>query len=60
MTLTQAVAAIGAALNLPDDASRDDVVSAVNDVVAAIADIRTRVYPSIIDGVLAAHGVHLT
>jgi len=59
MNRGEALAAIAAALNLPADPSNDDVAAGVTNLVAAVADLRTRVYPSIVDGVLAAHGVNL-
>jgi hypothetical protein len=54
-----ALATIASALNLPDDATPETTAGGVTDLVAAVADLRTRVYPSIVDGVLAAHGVNL-
>ncbi len=61
MNRGEALAAIAAALNVadPDTATPAQVADAVTDLVAAVADLRTHVYPSIVDGVLAAHNVHL-
>lgn len=58
MTADEAIAAIGAVIGQsdPDPAV---VAQTVTDLVAAVADLRTRVYASIVDGTLAAHGVTL-
>lgn len=59
MNRGEALAAIAEVLHLPEDATNDAVANGVTDLVAAVADLRTHVYPSIVDGVLAAHGVNL-
>jgi len=58
MTRTEALAAIAETLGVPDG-TPDEVAATATALVAAIADLRTRVYPALIDTALATHDVHL-
>lgn len=60
MTAKQQLARIAAALRLPDDADLDQVVTRAAGLVAAIDELRQRVYVGIVDGALAEHDVELT
>lgn len=53
-----ALAAIAAVLGAPN-ATPDVLAQTVVDLVASVADLRTRVYPALVDQTLAAHNVHL-
>ena len=47
------------ALQLPSDATTEDVITQAAGLVSAVYDIRTKVYVGIIDPILKAHGVIL-
>lgn len=59
MTAKQVREQIAAALRLPADATLDQVVERAAGLVAAIDELRQRVYVGIVDGALAEHGVEL-
>jgi hypothetical protein len=57
VTAAEQLALIASALRLEGDATYDQVIAQATGLVAAVDDLRTKVYVGIIDGALADHNV---